>query len=894
MDPKNKYNVAVLGWWYGKNYGSILTYYGLNRAIENLGRSVLMIHEPLGYNGFRVRWPDDILSMDFARRTGYQYTEQMHYSQLGRLNELADTFVVGSDQLWNPLIGRVNDDLFLDFVAPDRNRVAYGTSFGNRGTEKFKPEFIAKHAQNLQKFKAISVRENYGIDTARNIFGAKADLVVDPVFLLDQNHYSELSAKATISPEGQYMAVFFLDPTPEKKSTALAILEKTGLEKILVICNPDEGRTAAQEIWAEEPRAEIIKSDSPENFLRGYQDSSYVVTDSFHGTAFSVIFEKPFSSIYNDKRGADRFKNLLSSLGFGDTRRVYESDTAETINANDNVSLDIDFAKARNYVENGRKTSLEWLDAALDPAVKSSAALESGKAVIDAASASVQSHTLDLDFSANSDIWAITKGKDGVSLRVTSNSGLSGKHTWVNLRKPLEKGTISKIKISWAPRTVRTSVNLHLRSAETGQFKVLGALELSNASGENHVSELVFKSPGSEYNQLMLGAVHFTGSNPGAKISKIEIYPASQQDWLSTKKTQPLKAATQKSSIAIPPNTPDREQIVLNVLNDDRVRKLKDELLILNPSLKIYIGRELKEYTHNKVGGPADILTFPTDIEEIAQLVEFALENDVPYMLLGRGSNVIVRDGGIRGIVIMSTGIDHFSLKDGEFTVGAGASFIEASYYLLEHGLSTLEWASGIPGTVGGAVYMNAGTNVSDIRSTIKSVKFIDHRGRLKELQKNEISWGKRYTTFHEHPNWIIVEATFSTSPSDRIELSKKMLATVQVRERHFPLENPNHGSTFKWWRAPRLLMQAGLQGYRIGGAQISTKQPGFFVNVNQATAADYEALIDYAIAKVYELSGFLLEPEVEIIGERPHRYERYSEASSTTDLERKVVGPQA
>ena len=135
VDPKNKYDVAVLGWWYGKNYGSILTYYGLNRAIENLGRSVLMVHEPLGYNGFRVRWPDDILSMDFARRTGYQYTEQMHYSQLGQLNELADTFVVGSDQLWNPLIGRVNDDLFLDFVAPDRNRVAYGTSFGNRGTE---------------------------------------------------------------------------------------------------------------------------------------------------------------------------------------------------------------------------------------------------------------------------------------------------------------------------------------------------------------------------------------------------------------------------------------------------------------------------------------------------------------------------------------------------------------------------------------------------------------------------------------------------------------------------------------------------------------------------------------------------------------------------------------
>ncbi|MCZ4148643.1 hypothetical protein BZG21_29810, partial [Escherichia coli] len=125
----------------------------------------------------------------------------------------------------------------------------------------------------------------------------------------------------------------------------------------------------------------------------------------------------------------------------GDTRRVYESDTAETINANDNVSLDIDFTKARNYIENGRKTSLEWLNAALDPAVKSSAALEIGKAVIDAASASVQSHTLDLDFSANSDIWAITKGKDGVSLTVGKDKDLRGKHVWTDLPEPLTPGS---------------------------------------------------------------------------------------------------------------------------------------------------------------------------------------------------------------------------------------------------------------------------------------------------------------------------------------------------------------------------------------------------------------------------------------------------------------------
>ncbi len=166
-DPEQTYDVGILGWWYGKNYGSILTYYGLNRAIEELGFRTLMVHEPLGYNGYRVLWPDDILSVEFARRVGYHYTTQMHFSELPALNARAGTFIVGSDQLWNPLIGRVNDDLFLDFVSPENRRLAYATSFGNRGTTKFKPDFIQKHSANLQKFNAISVREGYAVDTAR-------------------------------------------------------------------------------------------------------------------------------------------------------------------------------------------------------------------------------------------------------------------------------------------------------------------------------------------------------------------------------------------------------------------------------------------------------------------------------------------------------------------------------------------------------------------------------------------------------------------------------------------------------------------------------------------------------------------------------------------------------
>lgn len=511
--PKKTYDVAVLGWWYGKNYGSIMTYYGLNRAIDSLGHSVLMVHEPLGYNGYRVSWPDDILSMEFARRIGYEYTQQMHYSELPKLNDVARTFVVGSDQLWNPLIGRVNNDLFLDFVDEKNSRVAYGTSFGNRGTDKFKPPFIAKHAPNLQAFKAISVREGYAIDTAANLFGAKASLVVDPVFLMPKEHYSELADKATVSTDGEYMAVFFLDPTDEKKAVAQAIADKLGYKKILVIPNPDDGRDHVASIFADEPRAEIMAEDAPENFLRGYRDASYVVTDSFHGTAFAAIFEKPFSSIYNAKRGADRFKNLLASLGFDDTRRVFEIDDEQAIAQNDNVTREIDFSKAREYIGAGREASLAWLKSALDPATKDSAALHPR-----------QSFTLNNpEFTAGSAGWRVSRRSKSTRLKVARGSAVLGNLVWADLPQALNPGSTYELKIDWTPQTTAPSVNLHLRNPETGKFRVVGSIDMSDKGSRGRTDTVYFqvKEPG--LTQFMLGAVHFTGRGAGAEVRRIEL-----------------------------------------------------------------------------------------------------------------------------------------------------------------------------------------------------------------------------------------------------------------------------------------------------------------------------------------------------------------------------------
>lgn len=540
---KKKYDVGILGWWYGKNYGSIMTYYGLNRAIEGLGFRTLMVHEALGYNGYRVAWPNNILSMEFARRVGYQYTEQMHFSKLPALNDEVSTFVVGSDQLWNPVIGRVNDDLFLDFVSPENRRVAYATSFGNRGIAKFKPEFVDKQVINLQKFNAISVRESYAVATARDVFGVEAAQVVDPVFLLNRDAYDQLAARASARVSGDYLAVFFLDPTPEKRVVAEAIADKLGLEKIVVIPNPDGGRKLASEIFTGN-RFEIMPEDMPENFLWVYSQSRYVVTDSFHGSAFAVIFGKPFSSIYNTHRGADRFKSLMSALGFGESRRVFETDTPETIAQNVNVSLEIDFTKANRYLETEREASLLWLKSALmdghlmkaAPGTSADGTPQRGgilgklkdkyrNLLPSKAQSRVDSpDQLDCpDFFSNNAAWRISKLKASTNLTVAPGAAVRGNLVWCDLPFELLKEAAYRLTIRWKVRSTGGAVNLHVRNPKTGKFRVIGTVQVRGRSGVLRSDTVDFLMPEEGFGQLMLGAVHFSGDNGGAEVESIAI-----------------------------------------------------------------------------------------------------------------------------------------------------------------------------------------------------------------------------------------------------------------------------------------------------------------------------------------------------------------------------------
>ncbi len=356
---KKQYDVGLVGWWHNSNYGSMLTYYALHQTLKNLGYSVLMIHEALGYPN-RVKWDYNNPPHKFAKEH-YDFREQVNYDELRKYNDECNTFIVGSDQLWNPHIKRVNSDCFLDFTADDKKRISYGTSFGNEGVLESRPEFVKANYDNLRRFDAISVREDYAVKVAEDNFNVKAVRVVDPVFLPDISEYTSLAEQASHKIDGEYMLAFILDPTEAKKDVVLKLAEKLGYKKIFVLTDPFQSAiTKAEQIFnASNMEMYKLEQISPENFLCAYQNAGYVITDSLHGMCFSYIFRKNFNVFYNILRGAGRFASVVGLMGL-ESRRIYEDWRTEP------DTSAIDFAQAEKSVNELREYSLNWLKTALD------------------------------------------------------------------------------------------------------------------------------------------------------------------------------------------------------------------------------------------------------------------------------------------------------------------------------------------------------------------------------------------------------------------------------------------------------------------------------------------------------------------------------------------------
>lgn len=281
----------------------------------------------------------------------------------------------------------------------------------------------------------------------------------------------------------------------------------------------------------------------------------------------------------------------------------------------------------------------------------------------------------------------------------------------------------------------------------------------------------------------------------------------------------------------------------------------------------IALNEPLAKYTSMKVGGPADYYFEPADKADVLQLVRYLRQQGFPYLVLGRGSNVLVSDEGYRGAVInMGESLSNVSLQ-GELVVAeAGAKMSKFVEFCIQHELAGVEMLAGIPGTVGGAVVMNAGAHGSEISDHLVEVEVL--RGdEVQRVKKAEAQFAYRTSAFTQD---IVLEASFKLPKGDKDELIKRRSEFLRERNLKQPTNLPNTGSMFKNPRgnfAAKLIEQAGLKGKRVGDAQISDKHANFIVNLGNARASDIMTLLDLAQRTVYQNTGILMELEVKLIG---------------------------
>ena len=302
----------------------------------------------------------------------------------------------------------------------------------------------------------------------------------------------------------------------------------------------------------------------------------------------------------------------------------------------------------------------------------------------------------------------------------------------------------------------------------------------------------------------------------------------------------------------------------------ERLSMNKNEMMTELKDIKLLFDEPLMNFTFTKTGGPVDVLAFPKSKEEVALLVAYCKNHDIPWLVLGNASNLIVRDGGIRVMVIMLEEMKQVSVLDDGLVVEAGAKLIDTTYVALDHDLAGFEFACGIPGSVGGAVYMNAGAYGGEIKDVFTSVDILLEDGTIKTLTNEEMDFSYRHSVI-QTMHCIILEARFSLTKGDYKLIKAKMDELTELRVSKQPLEYPSCGSVFKrpdGHFTGKLIQDAGLQGLKWGGAQISEKHAGFIVNIDHATATDYVELIAHIQAVIKEKFDVSLETEVRIIGE--------------------------
>lgn len=298
--------------------------------------------------------------------------------------------------------------------------------------------------------------------------------------------------------------------------------------------------------------------------------------------------------------------------------------------------------------------------------------------------------------------------------------------------------------------------------------------------------------------------------------------------------------------------------------------KYKDLFYGIYKDEEIQLDAKMSEHIYFKVGGTVDILLTPSNTEQIKKSISICKENEIPFYILGNGSNILVKDGGIRGVVIKLSNIDNITVDGNKITAECGALLKDVSIAAAKESLTGFEFACGIPGSVGGAVFMNAGAYDGEISFVIEKAEVLNDKQELITLNKDELDLGYRQSIVMKK-GYVVISATFNLEKGNKEKIDNRVNELTVRREERQPLEYPSAGSTFKrpeGYFAGKLIQDAGLKGFSIGGACVSEKHAGFVLNKNHGTAKDVLDVIHHVQEEVKKQFGVELHPEVRILGE--------------------------
>ncbi|MGI5920492.1 MAG: UDP-N-acetylmuramate dehydrogenase [Syntrophomonadaceae bacterium] len=295
------------------------------------------------------------------------------------------------------------------------------------------------------------------------------------------------------------------------------------------------------------------------------------------------------------------------------------------------------------------------------------------------------------------------------------------------------------------------------------------------------------------------------------------------------------------------------------------------ELIALMPTDRIIFNEPMHKHTTFKIGGPVDIMVMPQSADELRQILKICADKNIPFLVFGLGSNILVRDKGYKGLVIkLGNSLKQIKVSGNEIYCEAGVRLSQLARKAASSNLSGLEFAEGIPGSLGGAIVMNAGAYDGEMKNIVSYVKAMGPHGEIKDFDSTELEFSYRHSVFQTN-GYIVLSAVLKLNYAKAEDIYNKMRQFARQRREKQPLEYPSAGSIFRrppgFYVGP-MIEQMGLKGFRIGGAEVSSKHAGFIINTGNATADDVLQLIKYIQDKAVQQYGVELQPEIVIIGE--------------------------